>query len=364
MVEARAEMSGAEIEVPGNRAERQEFLHFHDRVYESRSAARLEFVPLLLPILEGTSPFSTGRTVRPFVARERGTVVARALAVIDRRYQDHWQEPLGHVVLFEALEGAGEATRRLADAACEWLAGRGCRAARAGMGMLELPFAIDDFERLPPLGVRQNPAYYHRLLKDAGFETERGWVDYRIAVRADLVEAYREHLTAARSAGFEIVPLREVPEERRMADFTATHNETFRAHWGFSPFTLEDLSLLVELQAPLGALETSVLAYRDDRPVGMVWSVPESAEFARIHPGRRIRPEERVNFLGIGVCPEARGTGLNLAMASYAYLELVRRGARHLSYTLVLDDNWPSRRTAEKLGAEVCGNYVTYRREW
>jgi hypothetical protein len=49
-------------------------------------------------------------------------------------------------------------------------------------------------------------------------------------------------------------------------------------------------------------------------------------------------------------------------MASYAYLELVDRGATHLSYTLVLDDNWPSRRTGERLGGYVCGNYMVYRR--
>jgi hypothetical protein len=49
-------------------------------------------------------------------------------------------------------------------------------------------------------------------------------------------------------------------------------------------------------------------------------------------------------------------------MAAWGYLELARRGAPWLSYTLVLDDNWPSRRTAEKLGAEVCANYVAYER--
>ena len=54
---------------------------------------------------------------------------------------------------------------------------------------------------------------------------------------------------------------------------------------------------------------------------------------------------------------------MNLAMASYAYLELIKQGAKYLSYTLVLDDNWPSRRTAEKLGAKVCASYVTYRRK-
>jgi len=55
---------------------------------------------------------------------------------------------------------------------------------------------------------------------------------------------------------------------------------------------------------------------------------------------------------------------VNLAMAAYSYLELVKTGATHLSYTLVLDDNWPSRRTAEKLGAHVCANYMVYRRNF
>ena len=49
-------------------------------------------------------------------------------------------------------------------------------------------------------------------------------------------------------------------------------------------------------------------------------------------------------------------------MASYAYLQLVEQGYTHLSYTLVLDDNWPSRRTGERLGGYVCGNYMVYRR--
>jgi hypothetical protein len=49
-------------------------------------------------------------------------------------------------------------------------------------------------------------------------------------------------------------------------------------------------------------------------------------------------------------------------MASRAYLGFARLGYRYVSYTLVLDDNWPSRRTAEKLGGSVCNNYVAYRR--
>jgi hypothetical protein len=34
----------------------------------------------------------------------------------------------------------------------------------------------------------------------------------------------------------------------------------------------------------------------------------------------------------------------------------------YAGYTLVLDDNWASRRTAQSLGARVTGNFLTYRR--
>jgi hypothetical protein len=96
--------------------------------------------------------------------------------------------------------------------------------------------------------------------------------------------------------------------------------------------------------------------------VGAVAASPEVSRMALLAPGRTLAGCEKLNRLGIAVRANARGRGINLAMASYAYLELIRRGAAYLSYTLVYDDNWPSRRTAEKLGAKVSANYLTYRR--
>ena len=96
----------------------------------------------------------------------------------------------------------------------------------------------------------------------------------------------------------------------------------------------------------------------------MLFVVPEVSATAILKSGRVLKDSEKLNILAIGVRESARGQGVNLAMAAYGYLELVRRGAKYLSYTLVLDDNWPSRRTAEKLGAFVCANYMVYRRNF
>jgi hypothetical protein len=43
---------------------------------------------------------------------------------------------------------------------------------------------------------------------------------------------------------------------------------------------------------------------------------------------------------------------------------MIGRGYKTASYTVVLDDNWPSRRTAEKLGARVTRNFNVYRKEF
>jgi Acetyltransferase (GNAT) family len=352
------------IETPQGDDALTEWVRFHDTVYAERSVRWSAFVPLDLAILTGESPFTRGRRTRPFWAREGGKVVTRVLAVLDERYQAHWGEKLGHALMFEALPGTREAVRRLMDEACEWLAAQGADAVRAGWGMLEFPYVVDAYEALPPPFVRHTPAYYHGLLKDAGFETERGWVDYKIRVRPDLVARWEGSVEAARRAGYALVPFAEVEPRRRAAVFEELWNECFAQHWGYTPFIVEEVELLFHNLEGTGMLESSLFAFEEDRAVGGLWLNPEMSSTAVTAPGRQIRDDERLNFLGIAVRAAARGRGVNLALASCAYLDLVRHGATHLSYTLVLDDNWPSRRTAEKLGADVCANYLVYRRNF
>jgi hypothetical protein len=348
-------------ELTGERA-LTEFVEFYDRVYEPRPARWAAMQALELPMLLGTSPFSEGRTIRPLVARDGGEIVARCAAAVDQRYLDKWGDDVGHVALFEALPGTRIATRQLMDEACGWLASHGMKAARCGFGLGEFPFAIDAYDDLPPNLVRQNPAYYHALLKDAGFESEQGWVDYKIAVTPELVERWERALDGARAQGFDIVPLRDVPKDKLVDQFVDTWNTAFEEHWGAAPFTHAEFALLLEVLGPMGMVDLSVLAYDGDDPVGVLWVNPEMTAMAVTAGDRQVRDDERLNTLGIGVLGRARGKGVNLAMASYAYLQLVKQGYTHLSYTLVLDDNWPSRRTGERLGGYVCGNYMVYRR--
>src|SRR5262249_34039957 len=206
-------------------------------------------------------------------------------------------EQLGHLWWFEALPESRDAVQLLMDEACSWLQRHSTDAARAGSGALEFPFVIDAYDPLPPAILRQNPPYYHALLTNAGFESEQGWVDYKIAVNPDLIARWESMLEAARRAGYDIRPIREVPADRRVSEFTATFNETFQAHWGWVPYTEAEMSSLFSALEPLGTLDASVLAYRDGQPVGMLLVTPEHSEHAVLKPGRTLRADEKLNVL-------------------------------------------------------------------
>ena len=347
------------IEYPEDEDSLKEFILFQDRVYDYRSARWPADLDFLLPILKGQSPFAQKRTFRPMLIRDHGEIIARVLAMVDAGYNKYWNQRLGHVVYFEALPNTRQAVKLLMDDACEWLRQQGAEMARAGFGLLEFPFALDDYESLPPSMCRFNPAYYHCLLKDAGFESEKGWVDYKIEVTPELIDRYKNAVEGAKRAGFEIVPVGQLPAAQRERDFLETFNDAFKAHWGFTPFLDGQLPPLLE-----AGPDVSLLVYHSGRPVAVLLVNSEHTSSAVLKPGRRLAEAEKLNILGIGVHESARGKGVNIAMAAYSYLELIKRGAKYLSYTLVLDDNWPSRRTAEKLGAFVCANYMVYRRNF
>lgn len=354
---------GIVIEVPGERAELDALVRFHDTAHAARRSRWAPEPRIELPLLTGESPFAAGRRLRPLLAREGGRIVARAVAVVDERYNRHWGSAIGHVILFEALPEARHAARALLDRACEWLARAGMRAARAGFGVFDFPFVIDAYDPLPPSVLRHNPPCYHAFLKDAGFETEQGFVDYKIEVTPERVARWESDVAAGQRAGFDVVRLRDVPLERRAPDLHQVWDDAFRSHWGYTPFSEDELSLVIASLTPAGMLDASLLAYQGGEPVGALWLVPDASAQAVLKPGHQLAAAERLNVLAIAVREPARRRGLNLAMAGRGYLELARRGARWLSYTLVLDDNWPSRRTAEKLGGEVCASYVAYRRD-
>lgn len=329
----------------------------------------------LIKILSGDAGFGPQSEIQAFAVEHEGRTLATIAALKDETYHRHWDERLGHLLLFEALPDQGEAVETLISGACEWLRERNCTAVRMSMlAGIQLPLTIDAYDVVPTCFHTYNPAYYHSYIKNCGFVTEQGLVQYQVQFTSELERRYREMVQRAQDSG---VIVRSWDFERLEEEgdaFAALGNETFSAHWGFMPlpeavmrgFTVESRDLLIP--------EFLGFAEVDGERVGFVYSLPDLNQ--ALHP-MRDRPLEE-NFpeflerfaaidhgvlLIIGVKREFRGRGINLALAAHSYLGMIARRYKTASYTVVLDDNWPSRRTAEKLGARVTRNFNVYRKE-
>ena len=353
----------------------QRYVDFTQEVYRENPHWVPPDAHHLTMVLADQVGFGAELQTQPFWIEDGERLLATVTAVTSSVYDRHWNEKMGHLLFFEALADQHEAVQSLLSAACDWLKTKGCEAVRLSMlPGLQLPLTIDAYDEVPTLFHTFNPAYYHSYIKNGGFVTEKGVVQYQIQFTDELAQSYREMVERATGSG---ISLRSCDFERLEQEndvLTDIFNETFSAHWGFMPMPAEVMrGLTVELKDFLIS-DFVVFAEADGQTAGAVYSVPDLHQ--ALHPmrGRSIEenfPEFQQHLakvdhgvlLVIGVKKQYRGRGVNLALAAQSYLAMIERGYKTASYTVVMDDNWPSRKTAEKLGGRVTRNFDVYRKE-
>jgi hypothetical protein len=347
----------------------EQFARLPYQIYAARDAWWPPDVLNEVDLLAGRALIAAHLELAPFMAWREGKLVARVSAVVNYRYNEHWHEKLGQLIHFEAMPDEDDAVAGLFEESMNWLVARGMRGARSGFAaFLDYPYAIDRYGQLPSFLMRGNPECYHRYFKNARFYTEKGQVDYTAPLTTEALERYREMEYAVRHAGVTLKSWRQYGFLAAVDVWTDVINAAFDRHWGWSPISHEEVRpMLLPLQGTPVA-ELSVIAEQDGAAVGAVFSVPDlTAALARVRPGVKIRPERgggtRGALINVGVLETARSRGIARAMAARSFSAMARGGMRFAGYTLVLDDNWPSRRTAESLGAKVTGNFVAYRRD-
>ena len=355
--------------------ELQRYVNFGQEVYRDIS----QWVPPdshhLVELLSGAGGFGSDTHVQPFLIENGDKVLATITAVTNDTCDQRWNERLGHLLFFEALPNQNQAVEALMQAANDWFRTRDCQAVRMSLlpGM-QLPVTIDAYDDVPTIFHTYNPPYYHSYIKNAGFRTECGVVQYQIRFTPELAERYRAMVERAETAG---VSLRTWDFDRLEAEnelFTTLFNETFAEHFGFMPLPNAVMSgLTVGLKDFLVA-DLTLFAEVEGATVGFVYSAPDLNQVFHRMKGKMIEDNldelqqllqtiDHGVLLVIGVKKSQRGRGVNLALAARSYLAMIERGYKTASYTVVMDENWPSRRTAEKLGTRVTRNFNVYRKE-
>ena len=327
----------------------------------------------LFRLISGRAARCQTLDVQPFWAESDGRIVATATAVIDREYNRRWREKLGHLVSFEALPDSGSTARQLLEAAAEWFRGRSCTAIRASyLGGWQMPLTIDGYDVPPSAFHGYNPPYYHNYLKNSDFQTEKGMVECQLRLTPELAESHRGIVARAEGNGVRFRCWEADHLEEEAALYGRVMNESFSQHWGMMAFPDDHFKGLAGKRAVVP--EFQIFADAGGQVVGVVSSPPNvnqavpAARWGRFDTAspEYVQAWEKIDhgiLLTIGVSKEFRGRGIATALAAKSYLAMYERGYKLASYTPVLDDNWASRRTAEKVGGRVVRNYVIYRRD-
>jgi ribosomal protein S18 acetylase RimI-like enzyme len=348
----------------------EDFARLPFEIYSGRDAWWPPDLHNEVDLLAGRSLIAAHLDLCPLCAWRDGKLVARVSAVVNYRYNEHWNEKLGQLIHFEALPGEDEAAAALLEEAINWLAQHGMRAARSGFAaFLDYPYNIDNYSELPSFLLRCNPDSYHRYFKNAQFLTEKGQVDYTAALTPEILTRYGQMIEAAHRGGAIIRSWREYGFLAAIDVWTDVTNSAFARHWGWNPVSREEVRpMLLPLAGTLVG-DLSMIAVEGGKPVGAVFSVPDlSGMLAQVRSGVRLKPDRgggtRGALINIGVLESARSRGVGRAMAARSFATMAQHRMSYAGYTLVLDDNWPSRRAAQSLGARVTGNFVTYRRDF
>ena len=329
----------------------------------------------LSELLSGNGGFGPDTQIQPFWVEADGLVLATITAVTNEACNQRWNERLGHLVFFEALPEQNEAVEMLLRAADDWFRARACQSVRMSLlpGM-QLGITIDGYDKVPTVFHAYNPPYYHSYIKNGGFRTECGVVQYQVTFTPELAERYRGMLERAERSGVSLRTWDFKHMETENETFTTLFNETFANHFGFMPLPPAVMSGLTVGLKDFLIPDFTLFAEAEGETVGFVYSLPDlnqvfhplkgkdmeenSAELQQL-----LRTIDHGVLLIIGVKESQRGRGVNLALAARSYLAMIERGYKSASYTVVMDENWPSRRTAEKLGARVTRNFNVYRKE-
>lgn len=333
-------------------ADFEQYAAFAPSVFADDSNFRPQDSQHLIAQISNRSEFASHSTAQAFWIAEGDRVLAVVTALTDRWYDEHRKERGGHLLFYDARPEAGEATIAMLDEACRWLQNRGCAFARFGfMAGWELPLTIDSYSEPPTALHRFNPPYYHGFIKSAGFWTEKGLVEYQVRFTPELAARY---LQLSSPAGVNLRPwdFSRLEEETRL--FHRLFSETFAEHWGFGRMSEEEMAGLTLGLQPMLVPHFCWFAEVGGEPAGFVFSLPDLNQGDSISHGV---------LLVIGVKKQFRGRGINTALGARSYLAMMDGGYKTASYTVVLDDNWRSRRTAEKLGCLVARNFNVYRRD-
>lgn len=356
-------------------AEMRRFIRYPMALY----ARDPRFVPHLLT--ERKAFFSPSNPLFEFtdacylLARdEAGRLVGRATAHVNRRHNEFWEDRTGFFGFFECTDDPTVA-RALLSAAEGWLRARGLETARGPLNFStneECGFLVDGFDGMPAFMMPYTKPYYPSLMAACGYAKAMDLIAYEYSRQGDIPERVSRHAgRATERTGAAIRPVDRHNFESDVRAAFGVYNEAWARNWGFVPMTEAQFAHMARELKPIVEPSLALIAEVDGRPIGFSLALPDYNPLLKKMNGRLLpfgifrlllgrRHIHRVRVLTMGVVPEHRRSGIEMALIYHTFKNGYERGFDEGEFSWILEDNVLMRRALERFGAVPTKTYRIY----
>lgn len=335
------------------------------------------YVPPLIREMRTTfsdkNPFFIHATARSFIAKKEGRAAGRIVAIINRRHIECHKEQAGFFGFFESSQNE-EVASALLDKAAGSLRKEGMQIMRGPMNFStneDCGFLMEGFDSPPMLMTPYNPPYYHDLMEKCGLKKSKDLYAYILDIPEGLPRKIIRVADIAAKSGIRVRPLNKKFFEREMNIFKVVYNSAWEKNWGFIPLTDEELVHLGNSLKPVIVPELTLIAERENEPVGFMGLLPDFNLVLKHMKGRMdpasimkalyySKKIKDLRLLLLGIKAEFRNKGVHALLFREGFKGVRNGGYKRVEFSWILEDNIPVQRLVEMIGGRLYKKYRIY----
>ena len=325
---------------------------------------------------EKKNPFFEHGCMELFLAERDGHVVGRVAGIDDDLHNETHQDNTAFFGFFEAEDAA--VARALLTQVETWAASLSRSALRGptnptmndGAG-----FQIDAFDTDPYVMMPYNPPEYPAFVEAAGYRKIKDL--YAWYLGSDVGPSERLLRLADRAAkrySFTIRPVQMKHFDKEVERVLGFYNDVWEKNWGQTKYTPKEAELLAKELKLIVDPEMVLMLEIEGELAGVAVGFPNANQLFKKMNGRllpfgifyalrakKIMNEMRLPILGVR--PEYRNKGLELALIAEFCRRGIARGYTGAECSWILEDNEAMNKGIAAAGAELYKTYRLYQKE-
>ena len=293
-----------------------------------------------------------------YLAYKDGKPVGRVAAIVNNKANQAWNVKQVRFGWFDFIDDL-EVSKALLDAVIAFGKSKGMNQIAGPLGFTDFDpegMLVDGFDRICTMALFHNHPYYPEHMKAHGYVKETGWLEYRLAIPAEVPERLKK-LSQVVLERYNLKLVKktkaQVKRENYGQKIFELINQTYCGLYGFSLLSPKQIDQFVDTY--LGVINMNLLAFVENQEgelIGAAITMPSIAKALQKCNGEILpfgwwhllkamywKPTDTLELLLIGVRPDYQNKAINSVLCVDIMENCHKMGFRYAETNANLEDN-------------------------